>query len=144
MKPSIFLLLLALNASSALAHEISRAKDGNIGGLLHIEPDDAPMVGKANAFYFEVNQKGGKPILMSQCACTLSVYAGNLRAGAKPLSTPKLSQAKGELQGSLNFAAPGAYTLVLAGTPKPGAAFKAFKLIWTVQVGTGTGGGMKH
>jgi hypothetical protein len=124
-------LLLVLMASPALAHEIAR--DGNIGGLMHIEPDDAPVVGKPNAFYFEVNQKGGKSVLLSQCACTLSVYAGSVRAGAKPLSLPKLTQARGEYTGKVSFPVAGAYTLVLTGAPRAGAGFDRFKLSWVVR-----------
>ena len=146
MNKNLLFFVLAFTASSALAHEIAR--DGNVGGLLHIEPDDAPVVGKPNAFYFEVNQKGGKPILLAQCSCSLQVYAGSVpKAGsgavAKPFSTPKLAQAKGELTGSLNFPRPGAYTLVLAGQPKAGATFSKFSLSWVIRADVaGTGGGM--
>ncbi|WP_407569350.1 hypothetical protein [Deinococcus altitudinis] len=141
MNKKLLFFVLALTTSGALAHEIAR--DGNVGGLLHIEPDDAPVVGKPNAFYFEVNQKGGKPILLAQCSCSLQVYAGSARQGARPLSTPKLAQAKGELTGSLNFPRPGAYTLVLAGQPKAGATFGKFSLSWVVRADVaGTGGGM--
>ena len=143
MYRTLLLSLLLSTTTGALAHEIAR--DGNVGGLLHIEPDDAPVVGQPNAFYFEVNQKGGRAVLMAQCGCTLKVYAGSLRPGAKPLSAPVLSQAKGELTGQLNFPTPGAYTLVLAGTPKAGATFAAFKLTWVVRADvSGAGGGMNH
>lgn len=143
MNKNLLFLALALTTSGALAHEIAR--DGNVGGLLHIEPDDAPVVGTPNAFYFEVNQKGGRPVLLSQCSCALQVYAGSGGAGAKPLSTPQLVQAKGELTGRLNFPRPGAYTLVLSGQPKAGATFGKFSLSWVVRADVaGTGGGMNH
>ena len=141
MNKNLLFFVLALTASSALAHEIAR--DGNVGGLLHIEPDDAPVVGKPNAFYFEVNQKGGKAILLAQCSCSLQVYAGSARTGTQPLSTPKLAQATGELTASLNFPRPGAYTLVLAGQAKAGATFGKFSLSWVIRADVaGTGGGM--
>ncbi|GGJ85345.1 hypothetical protein [Deinococcus aquiradiocola] len=137
---AVGLAALTLAMPGASAHEIAR--DGNVGGLLHIEPDDAPVVGRANAFYFEVNQKGGTPVLLTQCACTLSVYAGGVRAGATPLSRPRLTQAKGELKGVLNFPTPGAYTLVLNGTPRAGATFGKFKLSWVVRADVAGTGGM--
>ncbi|GGR08800.1 hypothetical protein [Deinococcus ruber] len=135
-----FLISVLLMISPALAHELAR--DGNVGALMHIEPDDAPAVGKPNGVYFELNQKGGRPIALSQCSCTLSVYAGSAKAGVKPLLTPKLVQAKNELTSTLTFTKPGAYTLVLAGSPKPGATFSTFKLVWTVRADVGGSGGM--
>ncbi len=132
-------LLIALSATFPLAHEIAR--DGNVGGLIHIEPDDAPLAGKPNRASFEVNQRGGRAILLSQCACRLSVYAGGMRPGARPASTPKLSQGKSELTAVLNFPAAGAYTLVLQGRPRAGADFPSFTLKWTVRADITAGGG---
>lgn len=143
MKPITLLRTLPLLATlvipAALAHEIAR--DGNVGGLIHIEPDDAPLVGKPNPASFEVNQRGGRPVLLSGCACRLSIYAGGVRPGARPASTPKLSQGKGELQATLTFPAAGAYTLVLQGRPRAGASFPPFTLKWTVRADVTDGGG---
>ncbi len=136
-------LLAALGLPAALAHEIAR--DGNVGGLIHIEPDDAPLVSTPNPASFEVNQRGGRAILLSQCACRLSIYAGVLRPGARPSSTPKLSQGKGKLNTTLTFPAAGAYTLVLQGRPRAGARFPPFTLKWTVRADvTDSGGGHAH
>ena len=134
------LTLTLLTLSPALAHELARS--GNVGALMHIEPDDAPAVGKPNGVYFELNQRGGRPILLSQCACTLSIYAGSGQPGSRPLLTPALKQGKNELTSTLLFAKPGAYTLVLAGAPKAGASFDKFRLSWTVRADVGGGGGM--
>ncbi|WP_425146483.1 hypothetical protein [Deinococcus sp.] len=130
------LTLMLLTVSPALAHELAR--DGNVGALMHIEPDDAPAVGNQSGVYFELNQRGGRPIALSQCNCTLSVYAGS--ATAKPLLTPALRQGKNQLTSTLLFARPGAYTLVLAGHPRAGATFPAFRLSWIVRADVGGGG----
>ena len=146
MKYKAMLCVLALTASSALAHELAR--NGNVGALMHTDPDDAPLIGQPTGVFFELNQRGGKPILLAQCSCTLSVYTGGA-AGRAPLSHGALRQGKGQLLSSVVFPAAGAYTLVLAGKPKPGLAtgttFPAFKLSWVVRADVaGTGGGMKH
>jgi len=146
--PRTLLALLTLAAPSALAHELAR--DGNVGALMHTDPDDAPLVGKPTGVFFELNQKGGRPILLSQCACTLSVYAGGVTAGRAPLSQGKLRQGQGQLLSSVLFPAAGAYTMVLQGQPKPGlasgAAFSAFKLSWVVRadVAGSVGMNMNH
>ena len=144
MNYKAMLFVLALTASPTLAHEIAR--DGNVGALMHTDPDDAPLIGKPTGVFFELNQKGGRPILLAQCNCTLSVYTGGT-AGRAPLSHGTLRQGKGQLLSSVIFPAAGAYTLVLAGKPKAGlvagTTFPAFKLSWVVRADvTGTGGGM--
>ncbi|WP_424950857.1 hypothetical protein [Deinococcus sp.] len=143
MNRTLIVALLALTASSALAHELAR--DGNVGALMHTDPDDAPLIGKPTAVFFELNQKGGKPIVLSQCACTLNVYPGGSTASRAPLSHGTLRQGQGQLLSSVVFPTAGAYTMVLAGQPKPGATFPAFKLSWVVRADVaGSGGGMSH
>ena len=135
------LSLLALT-SSALAHELAR--DGNVGALMHTDPDDAPLVAKPTAVFFELNQKGGKAILLSQCSCTLNVYAGGMAAGRAPITRGVLKQGKGELLSSVVFPKVGAYTLMLTGKPKTGASFPAFRLSWVVRADVMGTGGMSH
>ncbi|AFZ67997.1 hypothetical protein [Deinococcus peraridilitoris] len=131
------LLFTLLLGASALAHEIVR--DGNVGALLHIEPDDDPVVGKVSATWFETRARGGRPITLTNCNCTVSVYAGSVQPHKKPVLTPKLKSEKNRLGVDLVFPAEGAYTLVLSGMPKNGATFNAFRLEWVVRAG-GTGG----
>ena len=143
MNYRLLLSLLALSASSALAHELAR--DGNVAALMHTDPDDAPLIGKPTAVFFELNQRGGRAIALSGCTCSLNVYAGSVRAGAKPVVQGKLKQGKGEILSSVTFPAAGAYTMVLQGKPKTGAAFDPFKLSWTVRADvSGAGGPMNH
>jgi hypothetical protein len=135
-------ILLALASAPALAHELAR--DGNVGALMHTYPDDAPPVAKPTAVFFELNQKGGRAILLSQCRCTLSVYSGSAVSGRAPLLRGVLKQGKGELLSSVTFPKVGAYTMILAGTPKTGASFPAFKLSWVVRADGAGMGGMSH
>ena len=143
MKYKLLLSVLALSASSVLAHELVR--DGNVAALMHTDPDDAPLVGKATAVFFELNQRGGRAIALAGCTCSLSIYAGSVRAGARPVTQGNLRQGKGELLSSVTLPAAGAYTVVLQGRPKAGAAFNPFKLSWTVRADvSGASGGMNH
>ena len=126
-----------------LAHELAR--DGNVAALMHTDPDDAPLVGKPTAVFFELNVRGGRALALAGCTCSLNVYAGSVRAGARPVMQGKLVQGKGEILSSVTFPAAGAYTMVLQGRPKTGAAFSPFKLSWTVRADvSGAGGGMNH
>ncbi|GMA14559.1 hypothetical protein E5F05_10085 [Deinococcus metallilatus] len=131
LKTGGLLAALLLTSTPALAHEIVR--DGNVGALLHIEPDDAPLVGLPNKTWFETNQRGGKAITLINCACVLSVYQGAVKPGVNPISTPGLKTEKNKLAADLMFPQEGAYTLVLTGKPRPGATFNAFRLEWVVR-----------
>ncbi|MFC4452267.1 hypothetical protein [Deinococcus sonorensis] len=137
LKKVVLFTVLLLGLTPALAHELAR--DGNVGALMHTDPDDAPLVGKPTAVFFELNQRGGKAIPLAQCRCTLQVYAGSAAPGRKPQSTGVLKQTKNELTSSVTFPVAGAYTMVLQGAPRPGFTFPAFRLSWTVRAG-GSGG----
>jgi hypothetical protein len=143
MNHRTLLALLALTLSSALAHELAR--DGNVAALMHTDPDDAPRIGKPTAVFFELNQRGGRAIPLAQCACSLNVYAGSQRAGARPVTRGVLRQGKGEVQSNVTFPVAGAYTMVLQGKPKVGSAFPPFKLSWTIRADVvGTAAPMQH
>jgi hypothetical protein len=143
MTHKLLLSFLALSFSPVLAHELVR--DGNVAALMHTDPDDAPLVAKPTAVFFELNQRGGKAIPLAQCACTLNVYAGSVRAGARPVIRGALRQGKGQLLSSVTFPAAGAYTMVLQGKPKSGTPFPPFKLSWAVRADVmSTGGTMQH
>ena len=143
MNYRLVLALLALSISPVLAHELAR--DGNVAALMHTDPDDAPLIGKPTAVFFELNRRGGRAIALAGCTCSLNVYAGSVRAGARPVVQGKLRQGKGEILSDVTFPAAGAYTMVLQGKPKTGAAFGPFKLSWTVRADVpGVGGPMNH
>ncbi|ADV68233.1 hypothetical protein [Deinococcus maricopensis] len=128
--PAVLALTLG---SAAFAHELVR--DGQVGGLIHIEPDDAPVVGK-NKVWFELTQRGGRAITAANCTCTLSVYAGSVKAGVKPLSTVKLSASGARLGATVTLPRDGAYTLLVTGTARAGATFGTFKLPFVTRTGT--------
>jgi hypothetical protein len=143
MNHRILVALLILSSSSTLAHELAR--DGNVAALMHTDPDDAPLIGKATAVFFELNQRGGRAIPLAQCACSLNIYAGSLRSGARPVARGVLRQGHGQVLSSVIFPAAGSYTMVLQGKPRTGTAFPPFKLTWTVRADVaGTATPMQH
>lgn len=143
MTHKLLLSLLTLSFSPVLAHELAR--DGNVGALMHTDPDDAPLVAKPTAVFFELNQRGGNAIPLAQCACTLNVYAGSVRAGVRPVTRGVLRQGKGQLLSSVTLPVVGSYTMVLQGKPKSGTLFPPFELSWVVRADVmGAGSPMQH
>ena len=134
----IFLLLLAANSpQAASAHTVKISAD--VGGTLHIEPNDNPQAGNPSQAWFALTRKGGKAIALKDCNCQLAVYAQPHTAKEPPLLEPPLKPISAErYQGTpgadIIFPKPGAYQLALKGKPIAGKDFQPFELKFEVTV----------
>lgn len=134
----VFLLVISVNyPDTASAHTIKISAD--VGGTLHIEPNDNPQAGKSTQAWFALNRKGGKAIALKECNCQLAVYAEPHIAGEPPLLEPSLKPVTAErYQGTpgaeITFPKPGTYLLALSGKPTKAANFKPFELKFDVTV----------
>ena len=127
----------------AIAHEVELS--GDVGGTLHVEPNDTPRAGEEVLAWVALTRKGGEPIPLSECDCQLDIYAEPRQEGDAPLLSPELTavDSKG-YQGipGANFMFPqvGAYTLVMSGEPQQRQAeegFLPFTLPFEVTVAAG-------
>lgn len=119
------------------AHKIQVSQD--VGGTLHIEPDDTPLAGKATLTWIVLTHKGGQPLPLGQCNCQLSVYPEPSAKHSPPLLKPELkaisTQGYKNIPGAIiTFPKTGRYQLELIGKPKAGASFKPFVLSYNVTV----------
>ncbi|MBD2560768.1 MULTISPECIES: hypothetical protein [Nostoc] len=144
IKYLLFLSCLVIpitNLSSASAHKVEIA--GDVGGTLHIEPNDNPRAGEPSQAWFALTRRGGRVIPLSQCNCRLAVYAQPYAAGEPPLLEPQLEPVAAErYQGipgaEVVFPKPGIYQLQLNGKPLSGARFKPFEFKFEVTVAGGS------
>lgn len=132
------LLFLNLTTTPVLAHKVQVAED--IGGTLHIEPNDTPRAGESSLTWFALTRKGGKVLPLEQCNCKLSIYSQT--TSSSPILNPTLKPVSAEkYQGipgaEIQFPKPGAYQLQLSGTPKIAGDFKPFELKFEVTVAAG-------
>lgn len=134
-------LELALIATTTIfpasAHEVQIS--GDVGGTLHVEPNDTPSAGKSTRAWFALTRKGGEVIPLEQCNCQLAIYPEPRPDEEAPLLTPPLKPVSAEkYQGipgaEITFPKPGAYQLQLSGKPQAGADFKPFQLKFDVTV----------
>ncbi|MEH2194836.1 MAG: hypothetical protein V7K98_19630 [Nostoc sp.] len=135
------LVISIANLSPASAHKVEVA--GDVGGTLHIEPNDNPRAGEPSQAWFALTRRGGKVIPLSQCNCRLAVYAEPYVAGEPPLLEPQLQPVAAErYQGipgaEITFPKPGIYELQLNGKPVSGARFKPFQFKFEVTVAGGS------
>jgi len=132
-----YLIFLGVLVAPVAAHNVQTA--GDVGGTLHIEPNDNPQAGKPALTWFALTRRGGQVIPLEACECQLAVYAQPRSDNAQPVLEPTLEVVKAEeYQGipgaAIAFPKAGAYELELRGTPKPGANFQPFELQFPVTV----------
>ncbi|MEH2055840.1 MAG: hypothetical protein V7K97_06665 [Nostoc sp.] len=135
------LVISITNLNPAFAHKVEVA--GDVGGTLHIEPNDNPRAGEPSQAWFALTRRGGKVIPLSQCNCQLAVYAEPYAAGEPALLEPELKPVATErYQGipgaEIVFPKPGIYELQLNGKPISGARFKPFQFKFEVTVAGGS------
>ncbi|MCC5605165.1 hypothetical protein [Nostoc favosum] len=144
IKYLLFLSCLVIpitNLYPAFAHKVEIS--GDVGGTLHIEPNDNPRAGEPSQAWFALTRRGGRVIPLSQCNCQLAVYAQPYAAGEPPLLEPQLEPVAAErYQGipgaEVVFPKPGIYQLQLNGKPVSGARFKPFEFKFEVTVAGGS------
>lgn len=127
-------------APPGFAHQVEIS--GEVGGTVHLEPNDTPSAGEPSQAWFALVKQGGTAIPLEECDCQLAVYAQPYKAGDAPLQQPALQPISQEsytnIPGAeITFPQVGAYVLVMQGKPKAGATFQPFELQFDVTVATG-------
>jgi hypothetical protein len=135
------LVISITNLYPAFAHKVEIS--GDVGGTLHIEPNDNPRAGEPSQAWFALTRRGGRVIPLSQCDCQLAVYAEPYAAGEPPLLEPQLEPVAAERYRGIPgaevvFPKPGIYELQLNGKPISGARFKPFEFKFEVTVAGGS------
>ncbi|MGI8503887.1 MAG: hypothetical protein ACR2LR_22550 [Hassallia sp.] len=132
---------LLASAFVASAHNVKTTAD--VGGTLHIQPNDNPRAGERSQVWVALTRKGGKVIPLKECNCQLAVYAEPHSAKEPALLEPSLraittERYKGIPGSQITFPKPGAYLLQLSGKPASGESFQPFKLKFEVTVAAGS------
>ncbi len=136
---SFFLLLsvyCSLSTTSVFAHVL--LTDGSIGAVVHVNPEDDPILGQPANFFFEFKDKQNK-FTPADCECQYSLELngkvlaqGDLFAD---IQTPSLDNASF----SYTFSEKGVYSVIVTGKPKVTDKFQSFRLQDTIRVERGDG-----
>jgi hypothetical protein len=129
--------ILPLVPSAATAHQVEIS--GDVGGTIHIEPNDTPRAGESNLTWFALTRRGGRLIPLTSCNCQVTVYAQPHRSGNSPVSRPSLFAVSAEgyegIPGAnITFPQAGSYDVVLQGRPIVSGDFAPFELRFSVTV----------
>lgn len=125
---SIFLTTLIF-PSPLSAHVLET--DGSIGAVLHVNPDDSPIIGQPAELYFEIKDRNGL-FTPQACQCTLTITENN-----KNIYTQNLIASSDDTSGlgtEFSFPRQNLYQLKLSGQPLPSNNFQPFELTYTLRV----------
>ncbi|HSR89517.1 MAG TPA: hypothetical protein VLK22_03970 [Candidatus Udaeobacter sp.] len=120
--------------SPAQAHELMA--DGSIYALLHINPDDDPIVGQPADLLFLITD-AKKTFVPDNCNCIASItdLTTNKIIFSSPLSKSRSSY-KGIFAPAITYTFPhkGIYTIKLTGTPIQTNSFQSFNLAYDIRL----------
>jgi len=108
--------------------------DGDIGGVLHIDPNDNPTTGSTTTFFFEMRDRHNQ-FTLTHCDCQVIVTENGKQLSSKIPSTLDTQT----LTSSFNFPEKAVYQLTLSGKPTSGNTFQPFTLTWSVRVASDGG-----
>jgi hypothetical protein len=137
---SLGTMVVLESSSPVLAHKTQVA--GEVGGTIHIEPNDNPQAGTPSLTWFALTRQGGELIPLDACNCKLSLYAQPRQSADSPIAQPPLKAISAEgyenvPAADITFPNVGAYDLVLQGEAKTPDDFQPFELIFDVSVAVG-------
>lgn len=124
-------LLLAVGVPATASAHVLKV-DGDIGAVLHINPDDNPTTGSPTDYIMSFSDDTGR-FSLPKCNCSVSFIANG-----KTLATNPLVVSSNEVsENHYTFPAPAVYDMRFTGTPKASGAFQPFTLDYEVRVTDG-------
>ena len=121
--------------TAAIAHEVRTSQE--VGGTIHIEPNDRPIAGKKSTIWVALTKRGGEIIPYGTCNCRMEVRSlsdRNIRFTVRN-SLAIIERYLGLPSLEVTFPQVGRYELKLSGSAKNGQDFPPFELTFTTNVG---------
>ena len=124
-----------LPSTVRIAHEVRNSQE--VGGTIHIEPNDRPIAGQKSRIWIALTKRGGEIIPYGKCNCRLEVRSltdRNIKfTVANPLAV--IERYLGLPSMEVTFPQVGRYELRLSGSAREGENFQPFELTFTTNVG---------
>lgn len=124
--------VLTVIAASLMPAQVSAhvlKNDGDIGAVMHIEPDDNPLAGVPVTYQLVFNDTSHR-FSLATCNCTVTVQNIGGVVKSEALSTKHELDSKS----AVTFPEPDVYTLKVHGEPKVAGTFQTFTLDYTIRV----------
>lgn len=128
---SVATLLLTLGIPAVASAHVLKV-DGDIGAVLHINPDDNPTTGSSTDYAMSFDDDTGK-FSLPKCTCTVSIIENGKTIAVKPLTVSSSEVSENRY----TFVKPDVYDMKFTGTSKTPGAFQPFTLNYEVRVTDG-------
>lgn len=125
---TFYLLPFSPNVS---AHILENVED--IGAVMHIQPDDDPIVGEESLLFFEFKDKENV-FLPSNCDCTFIVEQSEKVIYTQSVSLSNWDEKLKSLTVAYTFPEKGEYTVRITGKPSGKETFNEFSLSYDVRI----------
>jgi hypothetical protein len=122
MKKALFIIILLLSLPQVSDAHILKT-DKNIGVLLHVTPDDDPIIGQPANIFFEVRDKENK-FVTTQCDCTIRILNRYQQVFEGPFNSAF----------SYTFTEKSVYSILVKGIPRVENGFQPFEVRYDLRV----------
>lgn len=129
----LFLLLLIVGSFNTPVYAHILLTDGSIGAVVHISPDDDPIVGENADFFFEFKDKDNR-FLPQNCDCRYEIKNGDQVIASGDLFASATNPSLENASFSLVFPERGIYNISITGTPKNSDEFNQFQLTDSIRI----------
>lgn len=102
--------------------------NGDVGAVLHIDPDDEPLAGKPSNFFLEFKDKSGK-FDPKDCVCTVTITKNG-----ETIFSENLFQESDSGVFAFTFPEKNIYMLQVTGAPTDKNSFQPFTLSYDIRV----------
>lgn len=129
----LFFLLLIVGPFNTPVYAHILLTDGSIGAVVHISPDDDPIVGENADFFFEFKDKDNK-FQPQNCDCQYEIKNGDNIIASGDLFASATNPSLENASFSLVFPEKGIYHLSVIGKPKNSGDFNQFNLTDSIRI----------
>ena len=126
------LALILTSSASGFAHDPSSSL--GVTAILHIEPNDRPVVGGFVKLWLNVIDAGDLEVTPRNCQCRITVLTSPNSPGKKPIIEVIPPERALRLETGLRFASAGTHLLLLDAKPRGGSPLSPFKLLFFIEV----------
>jgi hypothetical protein len=123
-------LLFLAATRDASAHVLK--SDGPIGAVIHIDPNDDPVIGEPATFFLEFNDKNNK-FTLTDCSCKFAISKSEQEVFSSEL-LPSSENDQNAASFSYTFSEKAVYQVVVSGTSVNALSFPTFKLTYDLRV----------
>jgi peptidoglycan/LPS O-acetylase OafA/YrhL len=135
--PQVLLIIVTLLSVTVFSPNIAKAhvleSNNTVGAVLHIDPDDDPIIGSPANFYFEFKDKQDK-FSITNCDCIFTITEEGKEIYSQQLMSSGLSENSTIANAAFTFMQRNVYLIKVLGKPRSPESFSPFVLSYDIRV----------